>query len=306
MSLIFTNIDFSRFTFRFVHARGNTLTTKRKRKHQKQTDHPIIQPTYVNMSELATMAALKISNSINQHYQQQYQEQLTPPPQNPPVQFPVGTSTVSPSTTATTTNSSNADCSPDGASDTLSQQTMSPTTATHTPTNNSRSSRQTSMDGANDDMPIDSYQTLSSSTSATASMHSTNSNNIQSQSLNNGDDDDEFKHTGSVLEKLSLFERLEQRQAAAMSALNAATITNSASAAAAAPRRTDEPVKPIRSFDKDPGTFYHLAISSPFAVVFVVVIIVVIVWAHSMIYLSLCRIFSICAIWTTKLNEMMA
>lgn len=223
------------------------------------------------MSELATMAALKISNSINQHYQQQYQEQLTPPTQNPPVQFPAAPSTASPSsdtsslhtnnqhiiTATTTTMSSNADCSPDGASDTLSQQTMSPTTATHTPTNNSRSSRQTSIDGANDDMPIDSYQTLSSSTSATASMHSTNSNNIQSQSLNNGDADDQFKHTGSVLEKLSLFERLEQRQAAAMSALNAATVTHS-TGVGGGPRKSDEPVKPIRSFDKDPGTFRDL------------------------------------------------
>lgn len=272
-----------------------TLTTKNTEKppRKNETDHTLIQPTYVNLSELATMAALKISNSINQHYQQQYQEQLTPPTQNPPVQFPVASSTASPSsdtsslhtnnqhtvattttTTTTNTNSSNVDCSPDGASDTLSQQTMSPTTATHTPTNNSRSSRQTSIDGANDDMPIDSYQTLSTSTSATASMHSTNSNNIQSQSLNNGDDD-EYKHTGSVLEKLSLFERLEQRQAAAMSALNAATITNST--IATGPRRSDEPIKPIRTFDKDPGTFLHLTIHiSPvviFAVVFVVVVI---------------------------------
>lgn len=87
-------------------------------------------------------------------------------------------------------------------------------------------------------------------------MHSTNSYNynIQSQSLNNGDNDDEFKHTGSVLEKLSLFERLEQRQAAAMSALNAASVTNSTAAATVAgPRKSEEPVKPIRTFDKDPG-----------------------------------------------------
>lgn len=245
------------------------------------------------MSELATMAALKISNSINQHYQQQYQEQLTPPTQNPPVQFPAAPSTASPSsdtsslhtnnqhtiTTTTTTNSLNADYSPDGASDTLSQQTMSPTTATNTPT--SRSSRQTSIDGANDEIPIDSYQTLSTSTSATASMHSTNSVNIQSQSLHNGGDDDEFKHTGSVLEKLSLFERLEQRQVAAMSALNATTVTNS-TAISGGPRKSDEPVKPIRSFDKEPGRYCrHIAVS--FSIV-LVVFVVVNARALSMIY----------------------
>lgn len=53
--------------------------TKPKHTHTlKCTEYPIIQPTYVNMSELATMAALKITNSINQHYQQQNQEPLTP------------------------------------------------------------------------------------------------------------------------------------------------------------------------------------------------------------------------------------
>lgn len=225
------------------------------------------------------MAALKISNSINQHYQQQYQEQLTPPTQNPPVQFPAAPPMASPSSDTSSLHTNNqhvitttTDCSPDGASDTLSQQTMSPTTATHTLTNNSRSSRQTSIDGANDDMPNDSYQTLSSSTSATASMHSTNSNNIQSQSLNNGDDDDQFKHTGSVLEKLSLFERLEQRQAAAMSALNAANVTHSTGVGCGL-RKPDEPVKPIRNFDKDPGTFCEMP---------AVVIVVVDVRAHSM------------------------
>lgn len=131
-------------------------------------------------------------------------------------------------------------------------------------------------------MPIDSYQTLSSSTSATASMHSTNSNNIQSQSLNNGDDDDQFKHTGSVLEKLSLFERLEQRQAAAMIALNAAAVTHS-TGVGGGPRKSDEPVKPIRSFDKDPGMFCELP---------AVVIVVVDVRAHSMFMFNVVTVAS--------------
>lgn len=258
-----TNIDF----FLIVFASFTLAEIMSKNRKILKTDHSIVQPTYVNMSELATMAALKISNSINQHYQQQYQEQLTPPTQNTPVQFPGAPSTASSSsdtsslqknnqhtiTATTTTNSSNADHSPDGASDTLSQQTISPTTATHTPTNNSRSSRQTSIDGANDDMPIDSYQTFSISPSAEASMHSTHFIGMQSQSLNNGDNDEEFKHTGSVLEKLSLFERLEQGQAAAMSAANL-TATNSI-AGAGIPKKYDEPIKPIRSFDKEPGMF---------------------------------------------------
>lgn len=225
------------------------------------------------MSELATMAALKITNSINQHYQQQYQEQLTPPSQNPPVQFPAAATTPSSDTSSqhtsnvnTNTSSSVAihDCSPD-VSDTLSHQTMSPTTATHTPTNNSRSSRQTSIEAAgpsssidNDDMAVD--HTLSSSTS----IHSNNSftnhqfnplNNISTSTTNHPGFDDpdgsEPKCTGSVLEKLTLFERLEQRQIASANAnanipSGAVPIYGVGNAGGA--KRLDDPIN-------DPGTF---------------------------------------------------
>lgn len=198
------------------------------------------------MSELATMAALKITNSINQHYQQQYQEeQLTPPSHNPPIQFPAGSATTPSSDTSsqhtsshhtsnmnTNTSSSVAihDCSPD-VSDTLSQQTMSPTTTTHTPTNNSRSSRQTSIEAAgpsssidNDDMAID--HSLSSSTSIHSNNSFTNNqfnklNNISTSTTNIGTDDidgSDSKSIGSVLEKLSLFERMEQRLIASANA----------------------------------------------------------------------------------------
>lgn len=61
------------------------------------------------MSELATMAALKISNSINQHYQQQNQESLTPTQSHTPnipfsVQSPHSSSSSVATTTATNKN----------------------------------------------------------------------------------------------------------------------------------------------------------------------------------------------------------
>lgn len=55
-----------------------TITGKRAKMCVNSTDYPITQPTYVNMSELATMAALKITNSINQHYSQLSLDTLTP------------------------------------------------------------------------------------------------------------------------------------------------------------------------------------------------------------------------------------
>lgn len=85
------------------------------------------------------------------------------------------------------------------------------------------------------------------------------------------DDVDDYKSTGSVLEKLSLFEKLEQRQAASTAAAAAAvanaaalaksnSITSSTGAineTSASPvsnvRRNDDLSKSIRSIDKDPG-----------------------------------------------------
>lgn len=56
------------------------------------------------MSELATMAALKITNSINQHYQQQNQEPLTPIQSHTPNMPFSAQSPQSDSSSVTTTN----------------------------------------------------------------------------------------------------------------------------------------------------------------------------------------------------------
>lgn len=56
------------------------------------------------MSELATMAALKITNSINQHYQQQNQEPLTPVQSHTPNMPFSAQSPQSDSSSVTTTN----------------------------------------------------------------------------------------------------------------------------------------------------------------------------------------------------------
>lgn len=56
------------------------------------------------MSELATMAALKITNSINEHYQQQNQEPLTPIQSNTPYMPFSAQSPQSDTSSVTTTN----------------------------------------------------------------------------------------------------------------------------------------------------------------------------------------------------------
>lgn len=82
--------------------------------------------------------------------------------------------------------------------------------------------------------------------------------------MSGGDEVDDYKSTGSVLEKLSLFEKLEQRQASTAAALaKSNSITSTASNEIIPPtvRRNDDLSKLIRSVDKDPGmtiyTIYH-------------------------------------------------
>lgn len=73
--------------------------------------------------------------------------------------------------------------------------------------------------------------------------------------VSGGDDVDDFKSTGSVLEKLSLFEKLEQRQASTAAALaksNSIILTTSIETPQAV-RRNDDLSKSVRSTDKDPG-----------------------------------------------------
>ncbi|XP_031636958.1 DEP domain-containing protein DDB_G0279099 isoform X3 [Contarinia nasturtii] len=205
-------------------------------------EYPIIQPTYVNMSELATMAALKITNSINQHYQQQNQEPLTPIQSHTPnmpfsAQSPQSdsssvTTTYNNLTTTTNTNTNNTN--------TTNSMTTNPESPLSTATDDTLS-RQASVDAAPsslndyDDYVVHDNQTLSSSTS----------------------------------EKLSLFEKLEQRQAstAAAAAAAAAAValakTNSITSNAgnnetqSIMRRNDDLNKSIRSIDKDPGQMYE-------------------------------------------------
>lgn len=271
------------------------------------TEHPIYQPTYVNMSELASMAALKITNSINQHYQQQNQQPLTPPSHTSSTQFSApspssDTSSINmnniPTNSSTTTT--NADNSPDvssiTATDTLSQQTISPTNTTQpsSTTNNSRSSRQASIETpiistAND---IDDYSSDMNHASTTilsmsaglsdggtaivncsSSLTTSNNhlNNTQYSFLNNSlsittssthsDDTDDYKSTGSVLEKLSMFEKLEQQHAVA--AATALSLSSSSGASMTSMKsgiegplgvkKYDELSKSLRSIDKDPG-----------------------------------------------------
>lgn len=92
-----------------------------------QLEYPIIQPTYVNMSELATMAALKISNSINQHYQQQNQEPLTPVQSNTPnMPFSVQSPQSDSSSVTTTNNNSTANTNTNNTVNSMATNPESP------------------------------------------------------------------------------------------------------------------------------------------------------------------------------------
>lgn len=73
------------------------------------------------------------------------------------------------------------------------------------------------------------------------------------------DEVDDYKSTGSVLEKLSLFEKLEQRQVSAVGALNTLSKQNSTTSSGSGNespsgiRRNEDVSKSMRSIEKDPG-----------------------------------------------------
>lgn len=76
---------------------------------------------------------------------------------------------------------------------------------------------------------------------------------------------DDYKSTGSVLEKLSLFEKLEQRQASAVGTINSLTKQNSTTSTGSSNdspscgRRNDDLTKSIRSNnEKDPGMHFPI------------------------------------------------
>lgn len=80
------------------------------------------------------------------------------------------------------------------------------------------------------------------------------------------DEVDDYKSTGSVLEKLSLFEKLEQRQASAVGTLTKQNSTGSTGSNNESPsgiRRNDEISKPIRSIEKDPGMSFDFTLLFP-------------------------------------------
>lgn len=128
------------------------------------------------MSELATMAALKITNSINQHYQQQNQEPLTPIQSylpNMPFTAQSPQSDESWSTVTTTNNNLTATTNTNtNNTNTTNSMTTNPESpdVSSTATDDTLS-RQASVDAAPysndyDDIAIyDTNQTLSSSTS---------------------------------------------------------------------------------------------------------------------------------------------
>lgn len=103
-ALLFFNLNFGLITSRYVQTSPCCDVNFHSYFELNILEYSKIQPTYVNMSELATMAALKISNSINQHYQQQNQEPLTPvQPYTPNMSFSAQ-SPQSDSSSVTTTN----------------------------------------------------------------------------------------------------------------------------------------------------------------------------------------------------------
>lgn len=127
------------------------------------------------MSELATMAALKITNSINQHYQQQNQEPLTPIQSNTPNMQFSAQSPQSDSSSVTTTNQNLTATTNTNTNNTntTNSMTTNPESPLSTATDDTLS-RQASVDAAPfssidyDDCAIhDTNQTLSSSTSGT-------------------------------------------------------------------------------------------------------------------------------------------
>ncbi|XP_055316561.1 DEP domain-containing protein DDB_G0279099 isoform X19 [Sitodiplosis mosellana] len=240
-------------------------------------EYPIIQPTYVNMSELATMAALKITNSINQHYQQQNQEPLTPIQSNTPTMPFSAQSPQSDSSSVTTTNNNLTATTNTNTNNTNTNNSMTtnPESPLSTATDDTLS-RQASVDAA-PFSSIDYDDCAIHDTNPTSLSSSTSANNSIGV-IGGSEDVDDYKSTGSVLEKLSLFEKLEQRQAASTAAAAAAaavanaaalaktnSITSSTGAineiTAASPasnaRRNDDLSKSIRSIDKDPGQMYE-------------------------------------------------
>lgn len=180
------------------------------------------------MSELASMAASKITNnSANQQQSlplQQHQQQSQTLHQQQQINSPV-LSTAS-SLVSSDSSATNHQSSPDVSTDTATPQNYSPQTNESLPQTPTVIGSQ--IGGSGDDYP-DSVTT------------NDNTNNESA-----GDSD--FKSIGSVLEKLSLFERLEQKQIlnnnVAPSTIRVEGIFN---------RKNEEIYKAVGLADKDAG-----------------------------------------------------
>lgn len=179
------------------------------------------------MSELASMAASKITNNsvnqqqtlpLQQHHQQTSQQQQI----NSPV-LSIASSLVSSDSSAT-----NHQSSPDVSTDTTTPQNYSPQTNESLPQTPTVMGSQISSSG--DDNNSDSVTTNDHTNNETTSA------------------DNDFKSIGSVLEKLSLFERLEQKQI-----LNNNVAPSSARVEGIFNRKNEEIYKAVGSADKDAG-----------------------------------------------------
>lgn len=185
------------------------------------------------MSELASMAASKITNnSANQHQSlplQQYQPHQTSQQQqqiNSPV-LSTASSLVSSDSSAT-----NHQSSPDVSTDTATPQNYSPQTNESLPQTPTVIGSQ--IGGSGDDCNSDSVTTNDHTNNETA-----------------GDND--FKSIGSVLEKLSLFERLEQKQI-----LNNNVAPSSIRVEGIFNRKNEEIYKAVGLADKDAGMCFDV------------------------------------------------
>lgn len=177
------------------------------------------------MSELASMAASKITNNsanqqqslpLQQHQQQTPQQQIHSPV------LSTASSLVSSDSSAT-----NHQSSPDVSTDTTTPQNYSPQTNESLPQTPTVIGSQ--IGGSADDCNTDSVTT-----------------NDHTNDETSGDND--FKSIGSVLEKLSLFERLEQKQI-----LNNNVAPSSIRVEGIFNRKNEEIYKAVGLADKDAG-----------------------------------------------------
>ncbi len=186
------------------------------------------------MSELASMAASKITNnSANQQQQQslplQQHQQQTSQQQQQQINSPV----LSIASSLVSSDSSATNHSPDVSTDTATPQNHSPQTNESLPQTPTVIGSQ--IGGSGDDY----------TDSVTTNDHTNNETS--------GDND--FKSIGSVLEKLSLFERLEQKQI-----LNNNVAPSSVRVEGIFNRKNEEIYKAVGLADKDAGMCFVVEI----------------------------------------------